>query len=98
MRGFVEKDLQQPVVFVVRTMRVCGTWGFVVAKPVEPGGAALKWQTTICKSDVSHLVGALVQKDKDGAWQSKDYALCPTDVAWESWPEKYGAPQALFGK
>lgn len=98
MRGSIESDLQQPVIFVVRTIRVCGAWAFVVAEPVKPDGGAIKWQSTICKGDVSHLVGALVQRGATGAWTLKDYALCPADVVWENWPEKHGAPQALFAE
>ena len=98
MRGSVERDLRQPVIFKVNAIRVCGQWAFVVAEPLKPGGGPLLWERTICKGDVSHLVGALSQKDQAGAWQLKDYALCPTDVAWESWPEKYGAPQAVFAE
>jgi hypothetical protein len=96
MRDSVESDLKQPVIFVIHTIRVCGPWGFVVAEPVKPDGGPIKWQSTVCKGDVSHLVGALTRKDEGGAWQLKEHALCPTDVAWEGWPEKYGAPQALF--
>jgi hypothetical protein len=98
MRRAVERDLRQPVLFKVSTIRVCGEWAFVVAEPLKPSGGEIKWQSTICKGDVSHLVGALSQKDQSGAWRLKDYALCPTDVAWENWPEKYGAPQAVFAE
>jgi hypothetical protein len=98
MRGTVEGDLRQPVMFKVSTIRVCGEWAFVVAEPLKPDGGPLLWERTICKGDVSHLVGALSQKDQSGAWALKEYALCPTDVAWESWPEKYGAPQAVFAE
>jgi hypothetical protein len=97
MRGAVERDLRQPVKFVVHTIRICGDWAFVVAEPQQPGGKAIDWQSTICSGDVSHLVGALSQKGATG-WALKDYALCPTDVAWEDWPEKYGAPQAVFAE
>jgi hypothetical protein len=33
---------------------------------------------------------------EDATWSLIDYALCPSDVAWSDWPEKYKAPQALF--
>jgi hypothetical protein len=98
MRGVVERDLKQPVIFKVSTIRVCGAWAFIVAEPLKPGGGPLLWERTICKGDVSHLVGALSQKDETSAWRLKDYALCPTDVAWEGWPEKYGAPQGVFAE
>jgi hypothetical protein len=98
MRGAVERDLRQPVIFKVSTIRVCGAWAFVVAEPIKPDGGPLLWERTICKGDVSHLIGALSQRDEAGAWRLTDYALCPTDVAWENWPEKYGAPQAVFAE
>ena len=98
MRGPVAHDLAQSVLFMVSTIRICGQWAFVIAEPIKPGGGTIQWQSTICKGDVSHLVGALEQKDAAGGWTLKEYALCPTDVAWENWPEKYGAPQALFAQ
>jgi hypothetical protein len=98
MRGAIERDLRQSVKFVVHIIRVCGDWAFVVAEPQQPAGKPIDWQSTICTGDVSHLVGALSQMGSAGSWTLKDYALCPTDVAWEDWPEKYGAPQALFGE
>jgi len=98
MRGSVERDLRQPVIFKVSAIRICREWAFVVAEPLQPSGWEIKWQSTICNGDVSHLVGALSQKDRAGVWQLKDYALCPTDVAWENWPEKYGAPPAVFAQ
>ena len=98
MRSSIVRDLRQPVQFKVRRIRVCGAWAFVVAEPIQPDGKTILWKQTICKGDVSHLVGALEYKDSSGKWALKDYALCPTDVAWEDWPTKYSAPKVLFAE
>jgi hypothetical protein len=98
MREPVQHDLQQSVKFKVSRIRVCGQWAFTVAEPIKMGGEAIQWQHTMCKGDVSHLVGALERKDATGAWTMTEYALCPTDVAWENWPQKYGVPDALFAE
>jgi hypothetical protein len=32
----------------------------------------------------------------DGQWQLRAEAIGPTDMVWLAWPQKYGAPTALF--
>lgn len=91
----IERDLKQPVVFAVQRYRVIGDWAFVMATPKRPGGGEIAWARTVCSGDVSHLAGGLMKREA-GRWIVRDYALCPTDVAWDGWPEQYGAPRALF--
>ncbi|HZL61249.1 MAG TPA: hypothetical protein VFC32_03005 [Pseudolabrys sp.] len=98
VRGTVAQALRQPVEFKVRTARVCGNWGFVMAEPQRPGGGAIQWSRTVCRGDTSHLVGALTQRDGSGTWRLVDHALCPSDVAWSDWPDKYGVPEQIFGE
>lgn len=95
LRGPVQTELVQPVEFVVDTIVKNGAWAFVIARPQKPGGAPIAWQNTVCKGDVSHLVGGLLQKI-EGVWIVRTTALCPTDVAWVTWPDDYGAPRDLF--
>jgi hypothetical protein len=95
LRGPVSSDLKSSVEFRVERARVCGSWTFVLATPQQPGGASIRWAGTPCAGDTSHLVGGLLRRNADG-WALIDYALCPSDVAWADWPERYKAPRALF--
>ncbi len=95
LRAPVSSALRTTVEFVVQRARVCGDWAFVIARPQRPGGGAPRWAGTVCAGDTSHLAGGLMQRSGAG-WTLVDHALCPSDVAWADWPEKYGAPAALF--
>lgn len=92
----VQRDLKQPVEFVVHTIRVCDNWAFVIADMQKSGGSQIDWSNTVCSGDVSHLVGALLNRSAGKAWVVKTYALCPTDVPWVDWAEAYDAPPALW--
>ena len=95
LREPVSKDLHTKIEFVVKRVRICSGWAFVIATPQKPGGGSIRWAGTPCQGDTSHLVGALLRERGDG-WTLVDYALCPSDVAWEDWPERHRAPAALF--
>lgn len=95
LRTPVAASLRTKVEFVVERMRVCGDWAFVLATPSLPGGGEPKWEGTVCGGDTSHLAGGLVRRD-GGQWRLLEYALCPSDVAWADWPERYGTPPGLF--
>lgn len=95
LRVPIERNLKQSVVFAVQKYAVIGDWAFVMATPKRPDGGEIAWARTVCRGDVSHLVGGLMKRE-GGRWIVRDYALCPTDVAWDGWPEQHGAPRALF--
>ena len=95
MRAPVASDLRTKVEFKVERARVCGAWSFVLATPQRPGGGQMRWSGTPCEGDTSQVVGALLKR-KAGGWDLVDYALCPSDVAWTDWPEKYEAPAEVF--
>ena len=95
VRAPVAGDLGGLIEFKVERARLCGPFAFVVATPQRPGGAEIHWKGTPCEGDTSHLVGALLRQ-RGGVWKLLDYALCPADVAWVDWPEKYKAPAILF--
>lgn len=95
LRKDVVKELGAPIVFVVEKAVVEGDWAFVLATPWRTPEVPVDWEKTICSGDVSHLVGALLKRE-NGIWTVKSTALCPTDVAWETWPQDYGAPAAIF--
>lgn len=91
----VSSDLKTLVEFVVKRARICGDWAFVLATPQKKGGSAIRWAATVCAGDTSHFAGGLMRRDGTG-WTLVEYALCPSDVAWSDWPDKFGAPQAVF--
>jgi len=88
--------MEHSVELVVKQIRVCGDWAFVIADMQKPGGAEINWSETICSGDVSHLVGALLKNGNDNRWRVKAYELCPTDVPWVDWAAKFNAPAALW--
>lgn len=95
LRKDVVKELGAPIVFVVEKAAVEGDWAFVLATPWRTPEMPVDWEKTVCSGDVSHLVGALLKRD-GGTWSVKAMALCPTDVAWATWPKDHGAPQVIF--
>jgi hypothetical protein len=95
LRTPVAADLKIAVEFVVERARICGDWAFVIATPQPKGGGAMRWTGTVCAGDTSHLAGGLMRRN-GATWRLVEYALCPSDVAWSDWPEKFNAPQALF--
>lgn len=95
LRTPVDANLRTRVEFKVERIRQCGDWAFVLATPQLPGGGEPKWAGTVCDGDTSHLAGGLTRRT-DGVWRLLEYALCPSDVAWADWPQRYGTPEHLF--
>jgi hypothetical protein len=99
-RAPVAQALGKPVLFKVRQLRAAGRWAFLLADMEEKGGAPLSYAGTsraeaAAQGMVSRAYAALLQREGDH-WKVVDSAIGPTDVAWEGWPAKYGAPDALF--
>lgn len=91
-----------PVSFTVTTKRVDGDWGWLIAQPWTPEGAAIDWSTTryATQAQEGALDGggttyALLHRE-NGEWRVVDFAVGPTDVAYADWPQRYGAPPALI--
>jgi hypothetical protein len=95
LRVPVSAALRTTVEFVVSRARICGNWAFVIATPQNKGGGAIRWAGTVCAGDTSHLAGGLMRRQGE-TWNLVEYALCPSDVAWSDWPERFRAPKALF--
>lgn len=101
LRGPVEKDLGQPVQFVVSLLRVQGAWAFVIATPQTKAGQPIDYARTHYAQAIADgvfdggTVFALLQSDS-GAWSVKAFVIGPTDVAFLAWPEQHGAPASLF--
>jgi hypothetical protein len=95
LRTPVAAVLNAPVEFKVERIRICGDWVFALATPQSPGGGEMHWAGTPCDGDTSHLAGGLMRRS-GGGWALVEYALCPSDVAWADWPDRYHVPQILF--
>ena len=100
LRPVVERELGGKVEFVVSQMRVQGEWAYVSAQPQRPGGVAIDWRATKFRKAwdddmMSDLVLALLRREGNG-WKVVEYAIGPTDVAWEDWIKPHGVSRHLF--
>jgi hypothetical protein len=98
----VSAEIGIPVALHPRVSRIDGDWGWLVAQPWTPEGAAIDWsQTRLAGAaehgamDASGTVYVLLKRE-NGAWGIVNHAIAPTDVAWEGWAQQYGAPASLF--
>jgi hypothetical protein len=99
-RGPIQRELGQPVIFVVSRLRSDGNWAYLAATPVQPDGTPLDWSRTPLADEwaadmMSDLVLVVMRRGAEG-WQTVEYVIGPTDVAWVNWRERYGWPRALF--
>lgn len=100
LRVPVEADLHTPVVFKVDRLKVSGDWAFLLAVPQQPDGKKIDYRGTryaeaIKAGAFDNGICALFQR-KNGQWKVVQYVLGMTDVPWEDWPQKYGAPATIF--
>lgn len=101
LRATAEADLGQRVKFVVRKLRTCGDFAFVLAVPQTPDGAEIDFASTrhAERIDQGAFDGAdtyALLRRAGGAWRAVAYAVGPTDVVWLEWQEKFALPAALF--
>ena len=102
VRAPLEKRLHQPVMFVVDQLRVAGDWAFVEAQMQNAGGKTLSYAGTEFEAAAqagvkSDIYAALLQRH-GAQWTVKAEAIGPTDVAWATWAQTYGAPASVFGE
>ena len=100
LRGPVQSELKQDVVFLTKKFAVCRDWAFLEAEPQKPSGQPVNWSITPYRAAVDEgmcggYVHALLRK-KAGRWQVRVYEICASDVPWVMWSDEYGAPRALF--
>ena len=99
-RDAATEALGKPVRLRVRQMAVQGRWAFVFAGLEEPNGGPVDYAGTPKADAAAHGMAsqdfaALLSKSDQG-WSLVAEAVGPTDMAWETWPQTYGAPPALF--
>jgi len=97
LRKPVMAELNQRVVFVVHTLRVCGEWAFIEASPQQPSGKPVVWRKTLYADAVRQdMCGGMVHSllvKTSGRWRVKTHVVCATDVPWVAWAEDFGAPR-----
>ncbi len=98
----ISEDIGIPVTLAPTVSRTEGDWGWLVAQPWTPDGAAIDWSQTRHASraengamDSSGTVYVLLKRE-NGAWRVVEHIVAPTDVAWLDWPQRHGAPESLF--
>src|SRR5205823_8619797 len=102
LRITAERQLHQKVIFVVSHLAVQGNWAFTITIPKQPNGKIVDWQKTANRDAVKpghetgdafsgEVIGLL--RKRAGHWRTVDYCIGPSDVCWDGWDKKYGAPR-----
>jgi hypothetical protein len=92
--------MNQPVVFVIDTIKVENGFAFVLGQMVQPSGAPLDYSKTPYldaqqAGGFSDSASGLLHWS-GGSWDLLTYSVGATDVFWLDWPQQYGAPQAIL--
>lgn len=95
-------EIGMPVALTPSVSRTEGDWGWIVAQPWTPEGAAIDWsQTRYAERAAQGVLDGqgttyVLLKRENSAWRVVEFAVGPTDVAWEGWGREHGAPASLF--
>ena len=97
----VAAKLGKPVLFRVAHLGRSGNWAFLRADMEGPGGKPIDYAGTDLAEAARHgamsrVYAALLRREGD-RWTVVAHAIGPSDVAWEDWATRYGAPAAVFG-
>jgi len=100
-RPIFETETGGPIEFVVTVLTVAGDWAYGDVKLQRPGGSPLDWSMTKFAEDLrlgmfepEHNLFLL--KNGGTGWRVIEYAVGPTDIAWDGWRQQYNLPAALF--
>ena len=99
-RAPVQAELGKAPKFRVDQLHRDGDWAFLLATLQDADGKPFDYKGTPLadaaqQGMVSRTYAALLRHDARG-WQVVAKAIGPSDVAWEDWPKRYGAPARLF--
>ena len=101
VRESVMMALGRPVRFVVDRITQQGDWVLLWARMVDDAGRPMSYAgTPLAEAERDGMVSkstAALLKRADRQWTVVEVAIGPTDVAWEGWGAKHGAPTNLFG-
>jgi hypothetical protein len=88
-RSNVEDEAGQAVKFA-GSLKQLGEWAFFLGTIVDESGAGIP------VGEGESADTAILWKIVDSEWQMITHAVGITDVAYASWPEDFGAPEALI--
>ena len=100
LRTPVERDLKQPVIFVLDNFNVSGNWAFVGGTPQTPDGKRpdyrrTKYADALDSGAFDNNIFALLKKSA-GKWRVVTHLIGCTDVCYATWWKDHRAPKALF--
>ena len=93
-------ELGKPATLAVETVNVSGPWAFLYGGIRGADGQPFDFRGTplaegAAEGFVSRTYAALLNHRGD-RWTVTEQAVGPTDVAWQDWPQRYGAPASLI--
>ena len=97
------RETNGPVEFVVRRLNVMGNWAFGDVRLQRPGGTPIDWTRTKygegLRAGMFDPSGSFFLARRTAAgWSVLEFAMGPTDIAWDSWRSTYHLPNALFAQ
>jgi hypothetical protein len=98
----IEGDLGTKVSFRPEIVRTMGDWAWVSAEAVNLDGTLIDIsRTRYANAEKEGVfdgprVNALLKRSGAG-WAVTTFVVGSTDVAWEVWPQQYGAPPEVMG-
>lgn len=101
-RPLFERETGGAVEFVITTLNVWGPWAYGDVQVQRPGGGAIDWRRTRYGEDYAQGMFDpahnlfLLREGGDG-WTLVEYAVGPTDVAWDWWRQQHNIPAEVFG-
>jgi len=100
LRGPVEAELKQKIVFVVHDLNVQGNWAFLNGSLQTPSGGRPNFKITKYRQAeeygaMSGDVQALFKKT-GGKWKTVEKAIGCTDVCYVDWWRRFKAPKVIF--
>lgn len=100
VRAPLEQRMRQPVRFVVKQLKASGEWAFLRAAMQDADGRPISYAGTEFEGAAD---AGLMSKDyvallkrNGAAWNVQVDRVGPSDVAWTTWAQDYGAPEAIF--
>jgi hypothetical protein len=92
-----------PIEFVVNTLNTMDGWAYGDVQLQRPGGVPIDWSKT--KFAEANAQGAFeaehslfLLQDTGNGWTLVEFAVGPTDIAWDWWRQQHSLPQDLFTK
>lgn len=99
-RAPVAARLGRAVRFKPQRLERRGDWAFLLAAMQDERGRPLSYEgTPLAEAERMGMLSkdcAILLRNRGGRWTVVDSAVGPTDVAWEDWAAKHGAPATLF--